>query len=396
MHLLLIADTFPPLNNSGAVQLWDLALQFKEAGHQLTVVVASPQIKYPWVVESVQGIRVLRVKTQKLKDVPYIRRGLGELIMPFKMMRCLKSLSLDRFCWDGILWYSPSIFFGPLIHHLKKKNDCRTYLIIRDIFPEWAFDMGLIKNGPLYYLLKKIAKYQYALADTIGIQTPGNEKYFLEWKSGKNRHLEVLHNWITPSANQGCSIRLSHSPLAGRFFFVYAGNLGIAQNVNVFLDLAILLKDRTDIGFLFVGRGSELTSLKDKAFTNKLNNVLFADELDSREIPGLYAQCHAGMIALDQRHQSHNIPGKFLTYLSAGLPVLAQVNLNNDLVKIIESHKIGQVNLSYSTSELLQKSLELVNQVRSDNGMPERCREVSRKLFSTQAAAKQITAALTR
>lgn len=396
MRLLLIADTFPPLNNSGAVQLWDLALEFKEVGHQLTVVVASPQIKSSWVVESVQGIRVLRVKTPKLKGASYLRRGLGEFIMPFRMMRCLRHFSLDGLGWGGIIWYSPSIFFCPLIHYLKKKNDCKTYLIIRDIFPEWAFDMGLIKNRPLYYFLKQIANYQYAIADTIGIQTPGNEKYFLEWKGRKNRRLEVLYNWVTPTLNLGCSIDLSKSSLAGRFIFVYAGNMGVAQNVSVFLDLAILLRDRVDIGFLFVGRGSELESLKSKANINKLSNVLFFDEIDSSEIAGLYSQCHAGMIALDQRHQSHNIPGKFITYLSAGLPVLAQVNLNNDLVKIIESYKIGQVNLSYSISKLLEKSLELVSQVKLDKGLPERCREASHKLFSTQAAVKQITAALTR
>lgn len=395
MRLLLITDTFPPLNNSGAVQLWDLALGFQEAGHQLTVMVASPHIQSPWIIEVNQGIQIVRVRTARLKDVSHIRRGLGELMMPFAMLRCLRSCSMDKVNWDGLIWYSPSIFFGPLIHHLKRKNDCRTYLIIRDIFPEWAFDMGLIKNGPLYYLLKKIAKYQYALADTIGIQTPGNKKYFLEWKGEKNRRLEVLHNWVTPPPNLGCSIDLSQSSLAGRFIFVYAGNMGVAQNLRTFLELAILMREWETVGFLFIGRGSELESLKNIANANDLSNTLFFDEIVSSQISGLFAQCHVGLIALDQRHQSHNIPGKFLTYLSAGLPVLAHVNLNNDLVNIIEDYRVGQVNLSYSLPELLDKAYALIDQVQTDQSISDRCRKLSIELFSTKAAVNQIAAALT-
>lgn len=396
MHLLLVTDTFPPLNNSGAVQLWDLALGFREAGHQLTVLVASPHIQSPWVIEVNQGMQIVRVKTARLKDVSYLRRGLGELMMPFAMLRVLKHCALDGVNWDGLIWYSPSIFFGPLIHYLKRKNECRTYLIIRDIFPEWAFDMGLIKNGLLYFLLKMMANYQYVLADTIGIQTPGNAKYFLKWRTGKNRQLEVLHNWVTPSPNEGCSIDLSKTNLAGRFIFVYAGNMGVAQKVATFLELALLMRGHEKIGFLFVGRGSELESLKNLANSNELNNILFCDEIASSQIPGLFAQCHSGLIALDQRHQSHNIPGKFLTYLSAGLPVLAHVNLNNDLVKIIEDYRVGQVNLSYTMPELLDKAYVLIDQIQSDEMIADRCRKLSIELFSTKAAANQITDALNK
>jgi len=359
-------------------------------------MVASSHIATLWTIEVVQGIQILRVKASMIKDASHFRRGLGELIMPFSMLRCLRGCALDNINWDGIIWYSPSIFFGPLIHYLKKRSDCKTYLIIRDIFPEWAFDMGLINNGPLYFIMKRVAKYQYALADTIGIQTSGNEKYFLDWKSGKNRHLEVLHNWVTSFPNLGCSIDLSKSCLVGRSIFVYAGNMGVAQNVSTFLELALLMRDQTNIGFLFVGRGSELDSLKNMAKDYGLNNVLFCDEIISSEIPGLFAQCDIGLIALDQRHQSHNIPGKFLTYLSAGLPVLAHVNLNNDLVNIIEDYRVGQVNLSYSLPELLDKAHALVDQVRTDKGISDRCKKLTFDLFSTQAAVNQITAALSK
>lgn len=396
MRLLLVTDTFHPLNNSGAVQLWDLVIGLREAGHQLTVVVASPQIDTPWLIESVDGIEIMRIKTPKLKGVGYLRRGLGELLMPFVMMRSFMKSSIADINWEGVIWYSPSIFFGPLVHFFKKKNLCRTYLIIRDIFPEWAADMGLINKGVVYFFLQKVAKYQYSLADTIGIQTSGNEKYFLGWKEKKNFQLEVLHNWVSTSKNIGCSIKVAKTSLANRLIFIYAGNMGVAQNVSVFLELAILMKNRHEVGFLFVGRGSELEALHAKARANELTNTLFFDEIPSHEVSGLFAQCHIGLVALDQRHRSHNIPGKFLTYLKAGLPVLAQVNLNNDLVKIIHEYGVGQVNSSYSASDLLEKANLLIRQTQEGEEISIRCHNLSNHLFSTQIAVRQITIALAK
>jgi len=134
---------------------------------------------------------------------------------------------------------------------------------------------GANEEGISLFFLKQVANYQYTLANTIGIQTPGNRKYFQSWTQTPNHKLEVLHNWITPAHNQDCSIDISKTILNGRFIFVYAGNMGVAQNVRVFLELAILIRDRSDIGFVFVGRGSELESLKSIAQVHALDNVLF-------------------------------------------------------------------------------------------------------------------------
>ncbi|WP_211160137.1 hypothetical protein [Aromatoleum aromaticum] len=57
----------------------------------------------------------------------------------------------------------------------------------------------------------------------------------------------------------------------------------------------------------------------------------------------MYAQCHVGVVALDRRHKTHNIPGKFLTYMQSGLPVLANINPGNDLVDLIDSEQVGRI-----------------------------------------------------
>ncbi len=73
----------------------------------------------------------------------------------------------------------------------------------------------------------------------------------------------------------------------------------------------------------------------------KLDNILFYNEISPKEIPRLYEQCSYGIVSLDKRHKTHNIPGKFLSYMRSGLPVLAVINKNNDLEKIIKDNGVG-------------------------------------------------------
>ncbi|TKB05342.1 MAG: glycosyltransferase family 4 protein, partial [Mesorhizobium sp.] len=137
------------------------------------------------------------------------------------------------------------IFHGPMVSALKRESGCKGYLIIRDIFPEWAVDMGLMGRGLPYRFFDAIARYQYSIADVIGVQTPGNLAYFNRWRRRSGRVLEVLQNWLDKPSNVRCSIRVSETPLAGRKLFVYAGNMGVAQSVGIVLDLAQRMASRT-------------------------------------------------------------------------------------------------------------------------------------------------------
>lgn len=395
MRVALIADAFPPMRSSGAVQLRDLSREFIYQGHEITVILPSSEIESSWQLEDIDGVQVLRLRAPKTKGVNYIRRAIGELSMPFCMRRNLHKSPLAIKRWDGIVWYSPSIFHGPLVRTIKLASKCKSYLIIRDIFPQWAVDMGLLsKRGLPYIFFNAVARYQYSVADIIGVQTPGNLNYFKNWAFVVNRRLEVLQNWLFDSPPGACSISLSNTKLAGRKIFVYAGNMGVAQNVAAFLDLAELMQPRLDIGFLFVGRGSDAVKLAENARLRRLNNVLFHDEIHPDEIAGLYAQCAVGLVALDPKHKSHNIPGKFLTYMQAGLPVLARINPGNDLVEIIQGNNVGRVSVELRGDSLETQAYDLIDLLDSDAGIKARCRDLYAKLFSPEIAVKQIVCAL--
>jgi len=394
MRIALIGDTYPPLRTSGAVQLRDLSAEFAKQGHEVTMMVASSELEVPFRIEEWRGVRVVRLKALKTKDIGYVRRTINEFLMPFAMLRNLRRSPLAAEKWDGVAWYSPTIFLGPMVSALKRASACRSYLIIRDIFPEWAADMGLMGRGVPYRVFKAIANYQYLVADVIGVQTPGNRGYFTEWLKGSDRRVEVLQNWLANAPATGCSISIHQTALVGRKIFVYAGNMGVAQGMGILLDLAERLKQRSDIGFLFVGRGSDADRLRAEAKQRALDNLVFFDEIDPDEIPGLYAQCHVGLIALDPRHKTHNIPGKFLSYMQAGLPVLASINPGNDLVEIISTEQVGRVCTDTSAESMAANAVELIESLGTDSGFYDRCERLASRLFSPEVAVKQIVSAL--
>ena len=393
-RIAIIVSAFPPLNISGAVQLRDLSLEFFRQGYYPTVFVPSNDIERPWKLENLEGVQVLRLKTPKIREISYVRRTIGEILLSFMMLKNIRKSPLRNMIWDGIVWYSPTIFFGPLVKVLKKKSDCKSYLIVRDIFPEWAADLGLISRGIIYRFFKFVEHYQYSVANVIGVQTAANLSYFDKWAKQDGKRIEVLHNWLAKAPNVGSSFSVSKSTLAGRLIFVYAGNMGIAQGMEILINLAESLSKRSDIGFLFVGRGSTVEKLSADTKTKRLNNMLFHDEIPSSEIPGLFSQCHVGLITLDQRHKTHNIPGKFLSYMQAGLPVLAKINQGNDLGELIKNSGVGRVCMENSVEKLKKLAEELADEYSEGKSYSKNCHALSEKLFAPKTAVKQIFSAL--
>jgi hypothetical protein len=199
---------------------------------------------------------------------------------------------------------------------------------------------------------------------------------------------------LSKSAQSESSIRISETVLAGRKIFVYAGNMGVAQGMGILLDLAEQLSARADVGFLFVGRGSDAIHLKASAQNRGLNKVLFFDEIHPDDIPDLYAQCHVGIVSLDPRHKSPNIPGKFLTYMQRSLPVLANVNAGNDLSGLILDERVGRVCESNRVEELVGLAEVVLRQVEGDLEIAGRCKALFAREFAVEQAVRQIVAGL--
>ena len=394
MRILLLTDQYLPQRSSCAVQMRDLAHELLRLGHEPIVVVPSEDLHQVFVIEKIDRIQVLRIAVNKTTNVGYFKRGINEILLPFKIINGIKKSNLSIQDLDAVIWYSPTIFFGPVVQFLKRSSGCSAYLILRDIFPEWTLDLGILKKNPIYYFFKIVAKYQYSVANIIGVQTSSNLKYLENWSKKPNRKLEVLNNWLSFLNKKKTRISLVNTHLYQRKLFVYVGNMGIAQGMNIFIDLAESLNNRQDLGFIFIGRGSEVDNLKNLSAKKKLNNILFFEEIDPEEIPSLLKMCHVGLIALDPRHKSHNIPGKFLTYLHAGLPVLARVNSGTDLQNLIKKKKIGIVYGGGVVNDFRILAERLIDDEVNFKAMSNRSHSLSRRMFSTNNITNQIITSL--
>jgi glycosyltransferase involved in cell wall biosynthesis len=392
--------------------MYALTEELSYRGHHVTVIVPNPDLHVKLTIQSQalgeHHFDLIQVRSLKTKDTNYLLRTVAEVVNPFLIAhRLRKNAAFMSSKIDGVVWYSPTIFWGPLIAFIKKQFTCPSYLVLRDFFPDWAAHLGLLSpHGLPFWFFKKMELYQYRQANTIGIQSPNNLQYFQRHYPQVKSHLEVLWNWgftdehrqvqdtnqpSSPQANPHFS--LATSSLAGRTVFVYAGNMGVAQGMD---SVDILLEHfaaNPKVGFLLVGRGSEAGKIEEKIHTKAWSHVLLLDEVAPEQMGGILSQCHISLIFLDTRHQTHNIPGKIISYLKAGLPVLAYVNPGNDLETLIPDAGIGRVCSGASTMSHhgLLEAAQAVLQDSLDPKIKERVIAFGQNRFSVAKAAEQIT-----
>jgi glycosyltransferase involved in cell wall biosynthesis len=392
MRITIIADSFPPLKNSAAVLVFSLAEALAALDHEVLVITPSSGIEDPSLEEDFGAFKVLRLRCGEIKSQIKLLRGIEELSLFFKLPRALKKTSYKSYVPDLIIWYSPSIFFGGLVKSLKHASNT-SYLILRDIVPQWLVDLSLMRKGLSYYLLRWFELYQYRQADFIGVQSSGNRIYLENLELPSLQKLEVLPNWMPSISTQfkildleNSHTNLSRTKLAGKKTLIYAGNLGEAQGVKNLAQLLSCLRNNDQIGFLIIGRGSKKVWLQEFIDFNDLTNVLMLDEMDLVTLNMYYQQSVAGLVFLDLSHQSHNIPGKFISYLEAGLPVVACVNANNDLVGIINNSGLGLV--GNNPVALAKELISFVDKIPENSSIL--ARKYYDESYQPQVIAKQI------
>ncbi|HXW16665.1 MAG TPA: glycosyltransferase, partial [Candidatus Acidoferrales bacterium] len=193
-RILVLVDCYLPSYKSGAKQMHDLSVELLRYASEVTVLTTSHEISPAIDFSMEEGVRVIRVRTPRIKGAGHVARAITEMRLSLLVWRRARRYLLNHPA-DLIIFYSPSIFWGALVRRLKTLWRCRTYLILRDIFPEWAADAGVLNRGFVYKLFRRQAIKQYDTADVIAVQSPGDLAYFHRNFSEKCHRLETLHNW---------------------------------------------------------------------------------------------------------------------------------------------------------------------------------------------------------
>ena len=336
----------------------DLMRKFRDEGHQVSIV--SPRersLKLESGLDEVDGVRVLGVKTFNLQKTSIIEKGIGQIMVEWQFKRAIKRYLYDS-SFDLILYSTPPITFPRVIKYLKKKNqNAKTYLLLKDIFPQNAVDIGMMTKtglrGILYGFFRKKEKVLYSLSDFIGCMSPANVEYVLKHNPEvSTRRVEIAPNSIELSkdnSNQDYSeidnersfIRSKYNLPKDRPIFIYGGNLGKPQGIPFLIRCLEANSSRKDCHFVVVGNGTERASLESWYMSFKPRSVTIINKLPKEDYDLLAKSCDVGLIFLDHRFTIPNFPSRLLPYLENKMPIIAATDPNCDTGKIAEENGFG-------------------------------------------------------
>ena len=264
-------------------------------------------------------------------------------------------------------------------------------MILRDIFPQWAVDLQILKkDSPQYKILHFFENLQYETADIVGIQTEGNRSHFKRMPN-ISKKIRVLKNWYgSDSLDTDLPIEILRQIPKNKKILLYAGNLGIAQDQELVLKIIDKMQDQDEFIFLFVGlKDSDKSSVLDYVENQKLHNLIMLDSLDHKYMNALCQQCFIGIFCLDKRHTTQNIPGKFLQYLSSGLPVFGLCG-PGDIVDLIYEKGLGKTYMGNSYDEAVDLINGLSNDIDSGRLHLRALKEYINNELSTKSAINEI------
>ena len=391
MKLLLIIDDYlPDSTKVGAKMMHELALELKNNSHEVLVLTPKPLQKELLTVQKIDGISVLFFRSGKIKNVGKLKRAINESLLSYQAFKSAKQYLKENPC-NGIIYYSPSIFFGSLVRKLSNLWNCQSYLILRDIFPQWAVDNNLLKeNSLVHWYFNFFEKINYKSADRIGVMSPSNLEFFKS-KNINTSKFEVLYNWAqigeVPKVKNNFRKKLK---LKNKIVLFYGGNIGHAQQMINLINLAKKFTKNSSVHFLFVGQGDEVELLLKEVSNNKLKNITYLPPVNQNTYFEMLNEFDIGMFSLHSGHKTHNFPGKLLGYMSYSKPILGCVNAGNDLADVVNSAKAGIVVDSNDSFGLYEAAKALIDSESIRNKMGTNGRELLLNKFSVKSISKQI------
>lgn len=327
----------------------DLMRKFRSEGHQVYIV--SPyerRLGLPTSYEKKGSVHFLHVKTLNIQKANIIEKGVGTAILESQYKRAI-SKYLGHIRFDLILYSTPPITLSGVVHYLQKKNpQAVSYLLLKDIFPQNAVDIGLFgKNSLFYWYFRKKEKELYKLSDYIGCMSPANVEYIRKHNTYYPAdHVEVAPNSIEItngllSKDEILSVRQKNGLPLDKPVFIYGGNLGKPQGIDYLIQCLDIVQGRSDCFFLIVGNGTEYHKIQEWCGLHPNANVKLMEGLPQQDYDLLVRSCDIGLIFLDHRFTIPNFPSRLLAYLENKMPVLCATDVYTDIGKIAEQNGFG-------------------------------------------------------
>lgn len=350
MNILFISISSLPHISEHAISL-DLLHEFCRNGHNVHIVCALEKRSGEDTYLSEEAdCKVLRVRIGNNKKANIIEKGITTLMLPDIYIKAIKKYYSD-IKFDLVLYPTPPVTHVKTVEYIKKRDNAASYLLLKDIFPQNAIDIGLLSKGGLkgiaYRRFRNMEKKLYSVSDYIGCMSDANVEFLLKHNPSVDKSkVEVCPNSIevydkSISKDRALELRRKYNIPEDKTVFVYGGNLGKPQGVAFIIECLKRERDNKDVFFVIVGDGTDFGRLKDYLDSSSQENVLIMKTIPKEDYDELVAACDVGLIFLDHRFTIPNFPSRLLSYMQSKIPVLACTDPNTDIGKVITEGEFG-------------------------------------------------------
>lgn len=329
----------------------DLLREFQRRGHSIWAI--SPVERRNGGktrrIVAQERVEILKLKIGNMQKTNIIEKGISTITIEKTLIRAIKTYYSD-ICFDMVLYATPPITFQKTVKYVKKRDNATTYLMLKDIFPQNAVDIGMLKksgiSGIVYRYFRNKEKKLYHDSDYVGCMSEANVNYLVRNNPELDKDkVGVCPNGIEPtellSAEDKQDIRRKYGLPNDRVIYIYGGNLGKPQGIPFMLSAIMQAANDENAFFIIVGSGTEYSYVEKKLAECNKKNILLLSYLPKEEYEKVVKACDVGLIFLDSRFTIPNFPSRLLSYMNAFLPIIAATDKNTDVGKVIEENKFG-------------------------------------------------------
>ena len=333
MKFLFVFIAYPDIRHNSNLYT-ELVSEIVRIGHEARVICPTFDSKTREKLEG--GVKVLRVASGRIFNTSIIEKGINTVLLNRRYANAWRKF---WYGWqmDWIVISTPPITLAPFVERVKNEKKASVYLILRDIFPQNAKDLGIIRSEMVFKYFGAKERRLYDISDIIGCMSPANIA-FIEKQYPlllKNKNVTFLPNWIKPSSKQKClssgATFRERFGLEEKFVALFGGNFGKPQKMEFIIELAEMVKTLKDVVFCLVGEGTEKKRIASLAELRRLDNLLIFDRLPREEYMSLVHEADIGLVNLSDKFTIPNIPSRTLAYWNSSLPVLAATDRHTDL-----------------------------------------------------------------
>lgn len=334
MKILFLTDNFPPERNAPATRTYEHTVEWVRAGHQVTVITTAPNFpegrlfdgyRNAWrSEESMEGIRVIRVKTYITANEGFLKRTLD--YVSFMVTGGFAALFQPR--PDVVVTTSPQFFCAMAGWIVTRLRRLPWVFELRDLWPASIVAVGAMNRSRLIRLLERIELRMYRDADAV-VSVTQPFKADLARRGIDPAKIDVVLNGVDLSRYQPMpkdESLLDQFDLRGKFVAGYLGTHGMAHALDKVADAATILRDRSDIVFLFAGAGARRAELEATVRVRQLTNVRLIPSQPKAMMARLWSVHDLALIPLrDQELFTTVIPSKIFEAMAMGIPILISV-----------------------------------------------------------------------